>query len=617
MACFDIDANRYVLGANQNEIPFILDGKVDYIIPIYQRPYAWTEKQITQFINDVFSAFSEQENIKVDEKEPMFIGTMQLARAENGQQEIIDGQQRFTTFLLLFKVLEQLFPRAKCFDSKLLLRFKTKVNNGEQQRLLEEFRDKFTIDEDLEGKNIYCENGMLISKAIRGWLDKSERLSLDNFPIHDLYDYINHKIYFVVIETQAGLSKTLKIFDTINTAGLPLDTNDLFKIRMYEYLQKTAKDEFENDEEIFIQISSLYQEIDHFNKAHNSCLTMQEILGIYQVFLIAKYNLPTILYSLGVDTFYDRLFETLFNIGEWPNFKKEEGQKIKLCLSELKGIVTQRLGWYTYRHIEKNYTTAMDYSVFSLWDWTRYSRYRKFIYIFLYQFKDDVNKYQKLQRFINALTKLYIVYSVNYQRVINSVRFAFNHELLKTILSTTDNEKIINSLIYDKLNGSEKYNYSYDNIDLFNKALNADVFSITTSKNLLCRMSAVFSADLKEDGLYEVTKVIFSGDKSFDIEHILSQTEEENEPKRDDEWKQHINKLGNIVLLERNLNRGIKNHTHKKVHYYEQSKLSVVKVDLLEKTLNRDFKNWNFNSCDKRTENQVEAISKFIFYSSE
>jgi uncharacterized protein with ParB-like and HNH nuclease domain len=298
MASFDIDASRYVLGLNPDNIPCLLNDKIDYIIPIYQRPYAWMGKQITQFVNDILSAFSEQSS--VEEKEPMFIGTMQLAKAENGQQDIIDGQQRFTTFFLLFKVLEQLFPNSSCFDSSAFSRLKTKVNNGEQQLLLEEFRNSFSIDTVNEENNIYSENALLIRLAVEHWLDKSELFSLENFPFYDLHDYINRKIYFVVIETQAGLSKTLKIFDTINTAGLPLDTNDLFKIRMYEYLQKISSNEFENSEEIFSKISSLYEEIDHFNKTHKAGVSMQEILGIYQAFLIAKYNLPTPLYSLAV-----------------------------------------------------------------------------------------------------------------------------------------------------------------------------------------------------------------------------------------------------------------------------------------------------------------------------
>lgn len=54
--------------------------------------------------------------------------------------------------------------------------------------------------------------------------------------IDSFVEYILNDILFVVIETVAGLSKTIQIFNTINTAGLDLNGDDLFKVRLYEYL---------------------------------------------------------------------------------------------------------------------------------------------------------------------------------------------------------------------------------------------------------------------------------------------------------------------------------------------------------------------------------------------
>jgi hypothetical protein len=54
-----------------------------------------------------------------------------------------------------------------------------------------------------------------------------------------------------VIETRAGLSKTLQIFKAINTAGLDLDNTDVFKIRLYEYLSETT----ENSDDMFESVS--------------------------------------------------------------------------------------------------------------------------------------------------------------------------------------------------------------------------------------------------------------------------------------------------------------------------------------------------------------------------
>lgn len=75
---FSINAGTYTLRQNnQSEENIILNGTTNYVIPIYQRPYSWTESQIKKFINDIFASFWGYEQDK--DAEPMFIGTMQLS----------------------------------------------------------------------------------------------------------------------------------------------------------------------------------------------------------------------------------------------------------------------------------------------------------------------------------------------------------------------------------------------------------------------------------------------------------------------------------------------------------------------------------------------------------
>ena len=55
---FSINAETYTLKKNkQNEKNIVLNGTTNYIIPIYQRPYSWTETQLKKFINDIFASF--------------------------------------------------------------------------------------------------------------------------------------------------------------------------------------------------------------------------------------------------------------------------------------------------------------------------------------------------------------------------------------------------------------------------------------------------------------------------------------------------------------------------------------------------------------------------------
>ena len=61
---FSINAGTYTLRQNnQSEENIILNGTTNYVIPIYQRPYSWTESQIKKFINDIFASFWGYEQI--------------------------------------------------------------------------------------------------------------------------------------------------------------------------------------------------------------------------------------------------------------------------------------------------------------------------------------------------------------------------------------------------------------------------------------------------------------------------------------------------------------------------------------------------------------------------
>lgn len=72
---------REILGSNDN-----------YIIPRYQRNYAWEKTEISQLIKDIDEFFAEE---KDDQK--YYIGSLVCFKREGNNFELIDGQQRHTT----------------------------------------------------------------------------------------------------------------------------------------------------------------------------------------------------------------------------------------------------------------------------------------------------------------------------------------------------------------------------------------------------------------------------------------------------------------------------------------------------------------------------------------
>lgn len=86
---------------NKQSVKQLLEtGKVNkFIIPEYQRPYAWTDEQIQTLFKDL-AEYTEN-----DTESTYFLGTIVSYENGSGEQEIIDGQQRITSLFLLLRAL--------------------------------------------------------------------------------------------------------------------------------------------------------------------------------------------------------------------------------------------------------------------------------------------------------------------------------------------------------------------------------------------------------------------------------------------------------------------------------------------------------------------------------
>ena len=120
-------SNSFFISSNTCSFGDLLKSHSNYIIPIFQRPYSWEYEQIERFIEDIFEGFWGID--KQSASECFFAGTIQLSNSN----EIIDGQQRLTTLLLLQKVIDIIFHEEKTYKF-----IETKVNNGTQEKQLQD-----------------------------------------------------------------------------------------------------------------------------------------------------------------------------------------------------------------------------------------------------------------------------------------------------------------------------------------------------------------------------------------------------------------------------------------------------------------------------------------------
>ena len=102
---------------NKQSVKELLESgkKNAFVIPEYQRPYAWKEEHIVTLFNDL-KEFTENQQEKDDEKEgSYFLGTIVSFENDKGEQEIIDGQQRLTS---LFLLLRAIYSKLQTNDTK-------------------------------------------------------------------------------------------------------------------------------------------------------------------------------------------------------------------------------------------------------------------------------------------------------------------------------------------------------------------------------------------------------------------------------------------------------------------------------------------------------------------
>jgi len=165
--------------------------KLDLVIPSYQRPYKWTEKNIRELILDI------QKGIEDAKKYPNFkyrVGTVILhANTEEGKltYDIVDGQQRILSFLLLKLCLN---PDFTC------------------SLLSAKFSDKVTLG------NLHSN-----SDRIREWCS-----SVD-VGVKEAFDKALSEVLEVVVLTVNERSEAFQLFDSQNTRGRELYPHDLLK----------------------------------------------------------------------------------------------------------------------------------------------------------------------------------------------------------------------------------------------------------------------------------------------------------------------------------------------------------------------------------------------------
>lgn len=262
------------------ETPFVkfLQGTRQFIIPIYQRTYSWTEKQCEQLWHDIIQV------AKNKEIPSHFIGS--IVYIEKGlyqvsdvpQLLVIDGQQRLTTLSLLLmafsKALEDKTAGDEITSKKInnYFLFNNEESSEKRYKLILTQSDKDTLINLLEGRDLpekFSKNIVNNFKYFQNQISKS------NIDLEVLYRGIC-KLIIVDISLDSKNDKPQLIFESLNSTGLELSQADLIRNYVLMGLEREKQEEIYKNFWYPIEESFGHSEgTDYFDRFMRDYLTIQ------------------------------------------------------------------------------------------------------------------------------------------------------------------------------------------------------------------------------------------------------------------------------------------------------------------------------------------------------
>lgn len=503
------------LNVDQKSIfELLADKKADFLIPDYQRPYAWSDEQCQTLWDDLFTfSFPNNDCDAFDDNEEYFLGSIVTYKNEQGKSEVIDGQQRLTTIMLILRAFYDKFANMQDKNSRLTRDriekciWKTDTFGTPDTSALKIDSEVATDDDKKEFINLLRSgqaNGS--SQYVRNYRFFQDKI--DDF----LHDYASYFPYLparflnncILLPIEAESQDTaLRIFSTLNDRGLPLSDADIFKAQLYKYYSSLdQKDEFvANWKELEGIAASVFQ------TSANS--PMDELFTRYMYFLRAKEgNRSTT--TGGLRKFYEhKKYQYLRQGSTMPDLKK-------LALF-WQSVAQQDPEFFSNEILKKLF--VLNHSPNGMW--------QNIVSVYFLQRRDEQERLDDVE-FGKFLEKI--------------IAFTFCYALTNpgvNALRTPVYDELVNLVKGDEVE-FRKYQFNGSQA----RAL-FDNYSFTNQRAVTRSILTWYAFTFPDQKLLDYRQ-------AYEIEHIYSRKRQEMEVGLRDE--SNLESLGNKVLLESSIN---------------------------------------------------------------
>lgn len=564
----------------KNIISLFGDKNSNFVIPDYQRPYAWTEEECQTLWEDIFEfAFPNGQYKDFNSDEEYYLGPIVTFKNENNKKEVIDGQQRLTTLMLLLRAFYVRFSLMKTDESMktrdLIAKCIWKTDEFGTANLnelkidsevatdndKEEFLDilKTGIVKDNQ-KSKYAKNYRFFQAKIEEFLN--EYLDVFSyFPIRILNNCI-------LLPIEADNQNTaLRIFSTLNDRGLPLSDADIFKAQFYKYYSKKGEKEnfIKKWKELEEVCSKIFKPI--------SGTPMDELFTRYMYFERAKKGIKSST-TEALRKFYEKDSYALLN--------NDATLQNLIDLADFwNDVSNQDQDRFSERILKRLF--VLNYAPNGMWTYL--------LSVYFMQNKDEDNNLDddRLYEFLNKITAFIFAYAITNPGV-NALRTPVFAEMINIVENkdvTFDEYKFEKELLKSIIE-----NYGFWNQRPVTKSMLA-WWAFNNEKQKLISLENI-----------------------FEIEHIYAKKRQENEKTLSDD--KLLDVLGNKAILEKRINiRASDYRFEDKKKYYKGFTNS--RNQLKEGTLNEELIDLADNNKSDFTEEDIikrneEIINNFIKY---
>lgn len=562
MANTNIDVNK------QSVLELLKSGKEHpFVIPEYQRPYAWGEDEIITLFDDLWEFSIER--TKPGGAKTYFLGSIVSFENENGEKEIIDGQQRITSLFLLLRAVYSMLEKEENKDDK-VLNFINKINpalwledelTGKVDKTKILLRSEVATDQGNEILRSILETGITQKGAKDNYsrnYNKFIELYIHKAPNNGLhmFEFMNALLnYSIILPITADNQDTaLTIFSTLNNRGLPLSDADIFKSIIYKQLDPQGKKVF----------ATRWKELEA--DAANYGETIQSLF-YYQMFVMRAKDGDENTTTPGVRKYFMTKGKNRLNVKVIDEL--EENLKLWKVVKGREELADEE--WCKNFNILKILDCLSSYT----------NEFWKYPVLIFYKTHKDNPQFEEIfEKFLGKLCALLITRYLEAPSI-----SAVKGDILKL------NVQIIKSITPTFTAG---FKTQIENVE-------ANPFFITPHRNLVRMLLKVLA--YHNAGQKELLPV------KWEIEHIFPQkwdtsfftiSEEEANTK--------LEQLGNKIPLEKPINiRASNNYFDKKKGQYQTSKIAIAN-DLG----NSAKDNWLIEDIDNRNKEVSKQLSNII-----